>query len=44
MFKLIRNNQVSFFNEKPVVFGALNFKLYEWSPTVGEWIQIDGKI
>jgi hypothetical protein len=39
-YKLVRGGKAAYSDTKPYVFGALDFRLYEW--THGEYVQIDG--
>ena len=42
LYKLERGGEVSYSETKPAVWGALDFRLYEWLR--GEWVQIGGRI
>ena len=50
MYYLIRNGQHKVCTQKPIVWGRLDYKLYEWHPELKcesprhNWVQIDGTL
>ena len=50
MYYLIRNGQHTVYAQKPIVWGKLDYKLYQWMPELQcsdpryNWIQIDGTL